>query len=205
MSRTQIRIARTEDATGPRRRIVSGEARSLREVDLLRSAAAGDEAAAAFLFGHHVDQVFRSVVRVLGKNHPDVDDVVQLVFLSALDNAQKFEGRARLSTWLVGIAIRKSIDAVRASERRARWRRMKEWVGVLASEPTDPLERLACQCEVQEQLTKLNLEQRAVFVLVDIEQYTLKEASVMLEVGLSTLHARLQTARKLLRESEGTP
>lgn len=190
------------DATDPRRRIQSGRTRRTREVELLQSAASGDDTAATFLFNQHVDVVFRAAARVLGTGHPDLDDVVQTVFLSAFAQAEQYEGRSRLSTWLVGIAIRKSIDAVRASERRARWRRMKEWVGVVSSAPIDPLQRLETLSEAERQLSKLSLEQRAVFVLVEIEQYTLKEASEMLETGLSTLHARLQAARKLLRESE---
>ncbi len=189
------------DATDPRRRIHSGPARTFRERDLLVGAAGGDDAAASFLFTEHVDAVFRAVARVLGSGHPDVDDVVQAVFITALDQAERFEGRSRLSTWLVGIAIRKSIDAVRASERRARWRRVRDWVGVFADAPPDPFARLEAKTEAQRQLSKLNLDQRAVFVLVEIEQYTLKEASEMLNTGLSTLHARLQAARKKLHHS----
>src|SRR5690606_35874479 len=85
------------------------------------------------------DRVHRCVARILGPRDPDVEDVVQQVFLAALDGARSFDGRSRVSTWIVGIATRRALDAARSRWRRRRWAKITEWVGVARPEaPPDP-------------------------------------------------------------------
>ena len=87
---------------------------------LLRDAARGNDQAVRQLYRAHVDRVYRCVGRILGPSDPDVDDVVQQTFLASLDGADRFDGRSKVSTWLVGIATRRALDATRARQRRRR-------------------------------------------------------------------------------------
>ncbi len=177
----------------------SGSLRALRggldsDVSELRDAAAGDDLSVRAFYRRHVQRVHRCVARILGSGDGDVEDVVQQVFLAALDGADRFDGRSKVSTWLVGIATRKSLDAVRARSRRGRWSKLTELVGLgRASSPPDARHDSLSQAEAA--LAQLNPDQRTVFVLHQVEGYTLKEISEMTRTGISTLHARLKAAR----------
>jgi RNA polymerase sigma-70 factor (ECF subfamily) len=165
--------------------------------ELLQRAAAGDDAAVRAVYRAHVGAIHRTVARILGSTDPDVEDVVQHVFLAALKGAHAYDGRSKVGTWLVGIASRRALDAARARWRRGRWGRVTERVGMgrAASSPDvrkDVLEM------AEHALAALNPDQRAVFVLHEVEGYTLKEIAEMTGSGISTLHARLQAARKKL-------
>ncbi len=160
----------------------------------LVDAAGGDEAAVRWLYRRHVDAVFRCVARILGPGDGDVEDVVQQVFLAALDGAERFDGRSKLSTWLVGIASRKALDAVRARSRRGRWSKITELVG-LGRPAAPPDARHDSIDEAERALAVLTPEQRQVFVLHSVEGYTFKEIQEMTGTGISTLHARLKAAR----------
>lgn len=46
-------------------------------------------------------------------NHDDANDVLQNTFLKAWTNFEKFQGDAKISTWLTRIAINESIDFLR--------------------------------------------------------------------------------------------
>lgn len=164
---------------------------------LLREAAGGDERAMRRLYRDHVDRVFRCVARILGPNDPDLEDVVQQVFLAALDGAQAFDGRSKVSTWIVGIASRRALDAARARWRRGRWAKVTEWVGLgrPAAAPDVAHDAVAF---AQAALEQLSPEQRTVFVLHEVEGYTLKEIGEMTDTGISTLHARLKAGRQRL-------
>lgn len=178
----------------------SGEARAL-ERERLRRAADGDDDAMRQLYREHVDVVFRTACRVLGANDAEVDDVVQHTFLAAIDGAARFDGRSRLSTWLVGIATRRALDHARARHRRGRWARLKEWVGLGVdgpSQPGRPDEHLEGKSLADRALAELTPEQRVVFVLHQVEGHTLQEIADMTDTGISTLHARLGAARKRL-------
>lgn len=174
-------------------RVVDDAAEEETDCDLLRRASRRDEAAVRALYREHVDRVFRTVARILGPSDSDVDDVVQHVFLAALEGAKNFDGRSKVSTWLVGIATRRALDAARARYRRDRWRKLGRAVGV-RSEASEPL-----SLDLAERaLADLQPEHRAVFVLHEVEGYTLREIEEMTKVRTSTLHARLVAAKRRL-------
>ncbi len=169
----------------------------IEEIDLLRRAAGGEEAAVRQLFRLHVGRVHRTVARILGPSDPDVEDVVQQVFLASLDGAERFDGRSKVATWLVGIATRRALDQARSRWRRGRWQRITERVG-LGRAASRPDHRRSMLDQAHAALAELTPDQRTVFVLHEVEGYTLKEISEMTETGISTLHARLKAARKRL-------
>jgi len=169
-----------------------GEIRPDRE--MLLEAARGDQRAARELFRCHAVRLKRQVARILGPDDPDVDDVVQQVFLAALAGAERFDGRSSLSTWLFGIATRRSLDAARARWRRQRWTKLAERVG-LGSAFAQPDQSLQVVSEAEAMLGNLSPDQRMVFLMHDVEGYTFAEISGISGVGISTLHGRLKAAR----------
>ena len=162
---------------------------------LLLRASDGDERAVTRLYRAHASPVRRHVARVLGPNDPELDDVVQQVFLAALKNARTFEGRSKLSTWLHGIATRRALDAARSRWRRNRWRRVTDRVGLGRAEGRPDVAHAAVD-EAHRILGQLEPELRTVFVLKEVEGHTFAEISAMTRVKISTLHARLKSARK---------
>lgn len=167
------------------------------EADLLRRAGRGDEAAVRQIYRAHAARVHRHVARVLGPHDPDVEDVVQKVFLAALDGADRFDGRSRVSTWILGIATRRALDEARSRWRRGRWARLTERVGLGRAE-VGPDVRQQAMSVAEAALARLGPEQRTVFVLKEVEGHTLQEIKDLTGVGISTLHARLKAARKKL-------
>ena len=166
---------------------------------VLRSAAAGDATAVRKLYREHLDRVVRCVARILGPHDPDVEDVVQQVFLAALDGAERFDGRSKVSTWLVGIATRRALDQARGRWRRGRWARVTDLVG-LGRPSSAPDSRHDALSVAERALARLTPAQRTVFVLHEVEGYSFQEISEMTDTGISTLHARLKAARKRLDE-----
>ncbi len=167
------------------------------EEETLERAAARDEAAVRRLFREHYARVHRHVARVLGAGDADVEDVVQQVFLAALEGAHDFDGRSSVSTWLIGIATRRALDEARSRWRRGRWARVAEAVGV-GRPAARPDHAVASRSEAEAALATLAPDLRAVFLLHEVEGHTLAEISALTGVGISTLHARLQSARKRL-------
>lgn len=168
------------------------------ERDHLLRAARGDQHAMRAMYREHVDAVFRVACRILGANDADVDDVVQHTFLAAIDGAERFDGRSKLSTWLVGIATRRALDHVRARARRARWASVRALVGLGSGPSERPDARVEGASLAERALAELTPDQRVVFVLHEVEGHTLQEIADMTGTGISTLHARLAAARKRL-------
>ena len=80
---------------------------------LLKHIADGDKAAMHILFARHRTRVFRFIQHMI-RNPAIADDLVSQVFLDVWRSANKFENRAKVSTWLLSIARFKATSSLRA-------------------------------------------------------------------------------------------
>jgi RNA polymerase sigma-70 factor, ECF subfamily len=147
-------------------------------------------------YEEHVALVWRTLYR-LGVAKPDLPDAVQEVFLVAFRKLPEFEGRSKLSTWLVGISHR-----VASGRRRlAHLRREVCDPGTLDERGDDRPhpDDLAVQREraeaLDEILALLPPEQREVFVMFELEELSGKEIAAIVGAPLKTVYSRLRLAR----------
>jgi RNA polymerase sigma-70 factor, ECF subfamily len=152
------------------------------------------------------DQWFEDVsrwVRALGAREADRDDLVQDIFLVVHRRLSDFDGQ-NVAGWLYQIARRKVRD-----HRRLLW--VKQLFGTSSLAPADamlstergPLDELETKQKrelLEELLTKLNADQRAAFVLFEIEGNSGEEIAALQNVPINTVWARIHKARKKLQE-----
>jgi RNA polymerase sigma-70 factor, ECF subfamily len=80
---------------------------------LLKLIAAGDKIAMERLFARHRRRVYAGAHRLTG-SHPLADEVVSEVFLTVWCSACRFEGKSKVSTWLLAITRNKALAGLRA-------------------------------------------------------------------------------------------
>jgi RNA polymerase sigma-70 factor, ECF subfamily len=83
------------------------------ERNLIASVLSRDRKAAARLVAVHIDAVYGYARSRLAPRADLVDDIVQDVFLAALDGLATFQFQSSLRTWLLGIARHKIEDVYR--------------------------------------------------------------------------------------------
>lgn len=103
---------RAPDASGPAVAAGSPDAPN-DERALIASVLRRDRKAAARLVAEHIDAVYGFARSRLAPRADLVDDVVQEVFLAALNGLATFQGQSSLRTWLLGIARHKIEDVYR--------------------------------------------------------------------------------------------
>ncbi|MBK7862894.1 MAG: RNA polymerase sigma factor [Archangiaceae bacterium] len=150
------------------------------------------------LYEQHVDGVWRLLER-LGVPPSGLEDATQEVFIVAHRRLPSFRGESSLKTWLGGIAVRVARDARRTHARKgSRERPLVEASAVPGSAPhiDDSLDRQKALAHVLRLLAQLDEDQRAVFVLAELEELTAPEISEMTGVNLNTVYTRLRAARR---------
>ena len=75
------------------------------EAEVIARARCGDRSAQGALYWRHYPTVRRHVQHLLGPD-PDVDDVVQDVFVSVFASLRGFRGESSLKTWLHRVTVR---------------------------------------------------------------------------------------------------
>jgi RNA polymerase sigma-70 factor (ECF subfamily) len=146
------------------------------------------------IFDREFAYVWRALAR-LGVRTADLEDLTHEVFLRVYRELPTCDTTHPLRPWLFAFAFR-----VASSHRRLARHRL-EVVGNQL-EPPDPapaadeaLARREAQQLVDRALGTLELEQRAVFVLHELEGCSIPDVAVALGVPLNTAYSRLRLAR----------
>src|ERR1700751_6286564 len=80
--------------------------------ELIEVIADGDKRAIQVLYARHNVRVYRFILRLTG-NQSLAEDLVSEVFLDVWRQAEAFESKSQVSTWLLAIARYKSLSALR--------------------------------------------------------------------------------------------
>lgn len=170
------------------------------------------------------DEAFRELVRpcehavfmatkVILNNEADAEDAAQEAVLKAFTNLAKFRGDSKFSTWLIRIAtnealmkLRKqrhqklhdSLDAPREGEEGdyvprdfADWREI----------PSDAVQKKELRQALSRALASLTPKHRDVFVLRDVQHFSIEETAELLGIRKSAVKTRLLRARLQMRDA----
>lgn len=139
-------------------------------------------------------------VRALGGPDADRDDLVQDVFLVVYRRLPDFDGQ-NVAGWLYQIARRRVRDFRRLSWVKylmARRQPLSEGLTSSGASPAEQLESKQRGALLERLLLALNADQRAAFVLFEIEGYSGEEIARLQGVPINTVWARIHKARKKL-------
>jgi RNA polymerase sigma-70 factor (ECF subfamily) len=147
-------------------------------------------------YDEHVALVWRALFR-LGVPRADLPDAVQEVFLVAYRKLPEFEGRSKLSTWLIGICFRVASDRRRLAHVRREVGDTEALLGCGDERPgADQLIEQQERAQVLDGiLALLRPEQREVFVMFELEELSGKEIAAIVGAPLKTVFSRLRLAR----------
>lgn len=167
----------------------------------LRRAQRGDAAAWRALIECYQGRVVAYLGRVLGLARRDrVDDVAQDTFLHVVRALPRFAptGPARLSTWILTIATRRALDALRAGARQPAGGDPAALDAVI--DPRAGVARRAgLAAAIDAAMQALPAEHRAAFVLHELHGLDDDEVARALEIAPGTVRTRLHRARAALR------
>ena len=146
----------------------------------------------------HIADLFRTATRVLG-DRSRAEDVVQEVYLQAWKSFHRFEPGTNCRAWLFKILFHC------VNHHRRKWFRfplLKETEEFLETNLTyaPPIPEHLTDQEILGAMDQIPPDYRSVVLLVDVEEFSYKEAADILSVPIGTVMSRLSRGRKALRE-----
>ncbi|HJV90335.1 MAG TPA: sigma-70 family RNA polymerase sigma factor [Holophagaceae bacterium] len=181
---------------------------------LLAQARSGDPDAFGALVRPHLTLFFRAIDRILG-NEAESQDALQDALVALHRELPSFQGHSQFSTWAYRVCVNQALMA-----RRKRIRRREDAVEdfqpqfddsghhmdqdkVLAwSEAPEALDRVEAaeiRGRVRAALDRLTDDQRAAFVLKDLEGWDTDEIAAKLGITRDLVRQRLHRARLAMR------
>jgi RNA polymerase sigma-70 factor (ECF subfamily) len=186
----------------------------LPEAELITRSIAGDGEAFGALVEPYLGLFSAGIQRIL-QDTLDTQDALQEALLSIFTELHRFQGKSKFSTWGYRVCLNEALML-----RRSRIRRRedtiedflphftpeghhmgKEGLKDLSQEATalERVEEEQVREKVREGLNRLSDEQRAVFVLRDLEGMDTEEVATMLGISRGLVRQRLHRARLGLR------
>ncbi len=156
------------------------------------------------------NMVFNLAYRLLN-NAEDAEDVLQETFLNAFKSIKNFRSEAKFSTWLYRIAYNLCLAKLKYRPKhnynsidiqdgvfekiQVNTNHLHDW----SVSPEDNLLTKELSAILEKAILDLPQQNRAVFVLRDVEGYTTQEVSDITSLSVSAVKSRLHRARLMLR------
>jgi RNA polymerase sigma-70 factor (ECF subfamily) len=170
------------------------------ETEAMAPVRTGESRAFEAIMRLHNQRLFR-VARAILKDEQEAEDAVQDAYVKAFTAIEGFEGRSRLSTWLVRIVVNEALGRLR---RRRVTEPLTELNAMTDGRIEDP-EKAAARADIR-RLLEADIDAlpeifRTVFVLRAVEQMSVEETASSLGIPEATVKTRFHRARRQLRRS----
>jgi RNA polymerase sigma-70 factor (ECF subfamily) len=166
---------------------------------LIALIAGHDKDAMRVLFLRHNVRTFRFLLRILG-DAAVAEDMVSEVFIEVWRNAGGFEGRSRVSTWILAIARFKAAS----SRRRKTFDQLEKGTVELIEDPADDPESAAqkskCGAILLDCLKELSPAHREILDLIYYHEQSVAEVARIVGVSENTVKTRAFYARKQMAQ-----
>lgn len=157
------------------------------------------------------DKLYSVAYRICN-NHPDAEEVLQDVYMTAVRKIDRFEERSTLATWLYRITVNAALMK-RRSQRHSKAMVSLESVGPFlgqdenvlrfdgqARQQDDLLMVKELYGKIQEIVDSLPEIYQSVFSLRDLQGYSIKETSRILNTTPAAIKSRLHRGRFFIKE-----
>jgi RNA polymerase sigma-70 factor (ECF subfamily) len=151
------------------------------------------------LYARHNVRVYRFILRMTG-NQSLAEDLVSEVFLDVWRQAENFESKSQVSTWLLAIARYKALSALR---RRTDEHLDDEMAATLQDTGENPETAMGIKDRniiVQKCLTQLSAAHREVIDLVYYHEKSVDEVAQIVGVPAATVKTRMFYARNKMAD-----
>ena len=180
-------------------RRTQGPAHDTSDAALVEAIAKGDRHALQILYGRHHVKVYRFALRFV-RDEAAAEDMVSEVFLDVWRQAERFERRSQVATWLLAIARNKALSNLRRRSNEQLDEEVAEFIEDPADNPEITLQRQERSAIVRSCLEQLSAAHREIVDLVYYHERTIEEISEIIGVPANTVKTRMFYARKRVAE-----
>ena len=169
------------------------------DINLINRIATGDKLAMQTLFARHRTFVYRWLLGFVS-NETLAEDLLSEVFFDVWRQADRFEGRSSVSTWLISIARFKALSARRRRVDLELSEEIETSIADPADDPEAALQEKHRSELLRRALSRLSSEHRKIIDLVYYHEKSIAECAEILGIPAATVKTRMFYARKKLAE-----
>jgi RNA polymerase sigma-70 factor (ECF subfamily) len=190
---------RDESASAAGRPIPKFHSANASDEALIKAIAAGDQSAMRSLYVRHNVRLYHFIARLV-TDAGRAEDLVSEVFVEVWRQANRFEGRSQVSTWMLSIARFKALSALH----RRRDTQLDQTAMELIEDSADTPEEMILSRERSAQLriclAQMSRDHREILDLVYYQEKSIEEVAEVIQIPKNTVKTRMFYARKRLAQ-----
>ncbi|MBW2241127.1 MAG: sigma-70 family RNA polymerase sigma factor [Deltaproteobacteria bacterium] len=171
---------------------------SEQEAQWIRQIADGDRRAFEKLYEVYGPRIFRFAIRMV-KDEGKAEEVVDDVMFEVWKSAGRFEARSKPSTWILGIARFRALNAIRGKKLDTRGIDDDTPIADPAEDAGEQLDRLTLAEQIKGALNDLSPEHREVVELTFFQGCSYKEIADIAGCPEGTVKTRMYHAKRKLQ------
>lgn len=168
------------------------------ETDLVRQVKGGDAGAFQKLVDQLMKPAYFHALAIL-RNHEDAVEISQETFIKVWKARKSIDAERPLYPWFYTILKNLCLNRTRDESRRKETAvsQLEYWTEPKGeSNPSNDVLREEENRLIQQTLSRMDVNDREIIVMKDLEGYAYKEIAEMLNIPVGTVMSRLYTARK---------
>jgi len=180
----------------------------LKETEITERILLGEKELYEILVRRNNQKLYR-VIRSYLKDEAEIEDVMQDSYIKAYIKLSQFKSESSFSTWLVRIGINEALARIR--EKGKLYRLMERngnfkegtILGIPDNKQLNPQEtmiRKEAKELLEDAIDRLDLKYRTVYILKEVEEMSLAEIAVALDLTISNVKVRLHRAKVMLKD-----
>jgi RNA polymerase sigma-70 factor (ECF subfamily) len=183
------------------------------EAELVQRVRAGDQAAWSQLIKDHQERLYNVCLRMVS-NRELAADLTQDAFVKIIQGIGSFDGRSKLSTWMIRITMNVCLSKLRSEKLRRHASldattltgsdhdetTFAQQLQGTEPEPALRVEEKRERALLLRALSELDADQRAILILADARGVPYEQIAQVLGIAVGTVKSRVFRARTTLRD-----
>jgi RNA polymerase sigma-70 factor (ECF subfamily) len=166
---------------------------------LMKAIATGDQSAMRTLYARHNVRIYHFIARLV-TDAGRAKDLVSEVFIDVWRQADRFEGRSQVSTWILSIARFKALSALHRRRDTEIDEIDIELIEDSGNTPEEAVLNRDRRAQLRICLAQMSRDHREILDLVYYQEKSVEEVAEVIQIPKSTVKTRMFYARKRLAQ-----
>ena len=182
----------------------------IKESEVIQRILHGEKELYEILVRRNNQKLYR-IIRSYLKDEAEIEDIMQDSYLKAFTKLYQFKLESTFSTWLIRIGINESLARLKE---KGKLYHLNEQSDNLKSNtileipdgkqlnPQDKMIRSEAKQLLENAIDSLDIKYKTVYIMKEVEDMSLKEISIALDLTVANVKVRLHRSKEMLKEKQ---
>lgn len=180
----------------------------IKESEIIKRILRGEKELYEILVRRNNQKLYR-IIRSYLKDDAEIEDIMQDSYVKAFTKLYQFKLESSFSTWLIRIGINESLARLKEKGKRyhlneqsdnLRSNTILEIPDNRQLNPQDKMVRNETKQILENAIDSLGIKYKTVYVMKEVEEMSLKEIAIALDLTIANVKVRLHRSKEMLKE-----